>query len=531
MRRIWIVLLLNAVAAYAGSTPPFTSSPLTFSGVPNSVTLGSDGNLWLIDRAANKVGRLTPGGTYTTFAIPTTAAIASGITLGPDGNAWFAEFGPNPNKIARVNPDGVITEYSLPAGRSLGSIAAGPDGNVWFTDSASSNGPPVYSLGRISTADGSMADFALPTNGRAQGLVSGADGNLWIGWVESSGNKYDALRVTPSGAATSFPLPSTGALNALGATMLLGPDLNVWFTYQNNLARVKPDGTVTLYPIPTANSNMLPAGLAIGIDGNLWFTEFSSGKIGQLIISSATDSGQATINESDSFGGLPQMLFAFPSAATARAERRRAAPNAITCGDFGFVVQSQPATTSPSQLVVLKAPLPAKCADITIGWISVFPNAYGDVIGSSSTTTIVARVENDGPDDATNVTALLEVYSESSGMQIEKAVPVDAEAKPAIDGTCDPVSRGPAGAAWIIKCSWPLLPISASRLIEIVPRFPASPDYRSTWYAAAYAASPVDPKIKNNFLNVRLDAAGKDAERTALEPNIRGTVSVIRRGH
>ena len=118
MRRISVALLFIAAAAYGGSTPPFTVSSLTFSGTPSSVTLGSDGNIWLTDRPANKVGRLTPDGAYTSFAIPTAKAIASGIILGPDGNAWFAEFGPTPNKIGRVTPDGVITEFSLPAGKS-----------------------------------------------------------------------------------------------------------------------------------------------------------------------------------------------------------------------------------------------------------------------------------------------------------------------------------------------------------------------------------------------------------------------------
>ena len=528
--RIWSVLLFSAAAAYAGSTPPFTSGPFPFSGVPNSVTLGSDGNIWLIDRAANKVGRLTSGGAYTTFAIPTANAIASGITLGPDGNCWFAEFGPNPNKIARVTPDGAITEFALPAGKSLGSIAAGPDGNVWFTESVSSNGPPLYSLGRISTADQSMADFALPPNGRAQGLVSGADGNLWIGWVESSGTKYDVLRVTPAGSATTFALPATGASNALGATMLLGPDLNIWFTYQNNLARVKPDGTATLYPIPTANSNMLPAGLTIGLDSNIWFTEFSSGKLGQLIVNSATDGGQASINESDSFGGLPQAIFPLPGAPP-RSSGKTAfiLPPGGKCGDIAFVIQSQPATTSPSQLMVLQAPRPAQCADVVL-------NIEGTTFmffGPSYPYLEAARVTNNGPDDANQVRATFEIYTGSSGMNIDQVQPAKFNGdRFVIDGQCDPIKRGPAGASYIVNCSWPQLKDGDSRTVYFAPRPPTSlKDYRGTWWGGAYANDPFDPNIKNNFKYVRFGMDGSAVESVPLEPVIRGTVSILRRGH
>lgn len=405
MRYIACILFLSGVTAYGGSTPAFTASTLNFSGTPNSVALGSDGNIWLIDRAANNVGRLTADGTYTTFAIPTANAIASGIAAGPDGNAWFAEFGPTPNKIARVTPDGVITEFSMPAGKNLGSITAGDDGNVWFTEStSSSSGPPSYFLGHISTADGSIGDFALPTNGRAQGLTSGVDGNLWIGWVESSGSKYDILRVTQAGKVTSFALPN-GPLNALGATMLLGPDGNIWLTFQNNLARVKPDGTVTMYAIPTANANMLPAGLTIGNDSNIWFTEFSSGKIGQLVVDSATDGGQATINESDSLGGLPQALFPLPSA-----PRTAAKTGTLGDGDCSdvYAVQIQESTTKPPTLKVLKKPPTTVCADVAV-------HMTREKDPNKAKPQLRVTVTNNGPATATNVQMKLWIFFVDNG--------------------------------------------------------------------------------------------------------------------
>lgn len=531
-----IAIFTFAEVALCGTIPPFTPSPFIFSGTPNSVTLGSDGNIWLIDRAANKVGRLTPAGVYTTFGIPTASAIASGITLGPDGNAWFAEFGPSPNKIGRVTPDGVITEFPLSTGKSLGSIAAGPDGNVWFIESQSSPNGPVYFLAHVSTADGTIGDFALPTTGRAQSLVTGADGNLWIGWVEFSGSKYDVLRVTPSGTATTFPLPSTSALNALGATMLLGPDHNIWFTFQNNLTRVTTDGGVTLYAIPTANSNMLPAGLSIGKDGNIWFTEFSSGKIGQLIVTSATDNGQATINESDSLGGLPQTMFLLPSAP--RAAAKTGALEDTRCGDQNdFVIEHQSTSNSPAELVVLRSPLAQRCADISVIFEVHFLYPYERAfLGISEGGRVpTAFVQNNGPSDATNVELLLNWYAESSGLKIDRVVPAKPtldQPVPVADGQCDPIQRGAAGVAFILKCRWPSLELHGQRRVYLIPAT-GTKDYRSRWEAGASAAEPEpsEETLKNNFDIARFDSSGNTVERIAIEPIIRGTVSVTKRGH
>jgi streptogramin lyase len=46
------------------------------------------------------------------------------------------------------------------------------------------------------------------------------------------------------------------------------------------MGRITPDGSVTEFPIPTANS--MPRAIALGSDGNIWFGEFGGGKIGRV---------------------------------------------------------------------------------------------------------------------------------------------------------------------------------------------------------------------------------------------------------
>ena len=76
----------------------------------------------------NYVGRVTPTGVVTEFAIPTLGRNAQWITSGPDGNLWFTE--ENGDMPGRVTPAGVITEFALPANTAPLGIVSGPDGNL-----------------------------------------------------------------------------------------------------------------------------------------------------------------------------------------------------------------------------------------------------------------------------------------------------------------------------------------------------------------------------------------------------------------
>ena len=57
----------------------------------------------------------------------------------------------------------------------------------------------------------------------------------------------------------------------------------MWFTEAgsaNSIARATPDGSIAEYLVPTASAD--PTGIALGPDGNLWFTELSANKIGRV---------------------------------------------------------------------------------------------------------------------------------------------------------------------------------------------------------------------------------------------------------
>src|SRR5690348_6862388 len=107
-----LMLLVSVIARWAGPTSaagriPKNPVPRAASGIitefetpcngcaggfitPVGITSGPDGALWFTAQNTNQIGRLTPVGAITHFAVPSGGGLF-GITSGSDGNLWFAE--------------------------------------------------------------------------------------------------------------------------------------------------------------------------------------------------------------------------------------------------------------------------------------------------------------------------------------------------------------------------------------------------------------------------------------------------------
>lgn len=101
--------------------------------------------------------------------------------------------------------------------------------------------------------------------------------SLWAAIVPGTG-RADVMAVR-SVAIRSFPIPTP---DSDPLRIALGPDGNLWFTESsaNQIGRITPRGTITEFPIPTGGA--FPTDIAAGPDGAMWFTEGSVGKIGRI---------------------------------------------------------------------------------------------------------------------------------------------------------------------------------------------------------------------------------------------------------
>jgi streptogramin lyase len=234
-----------------------------------AITTGSDGNLWFTESVRSQIWRLTASGTFTAFSVPTPDSLPVGITAGPDGSLWFTEY--RANKIGKITTTGAFTEYPVPtAAAGPQYITAGADGNLWFTEWVADK------IGKITPA-GAFSEYPVATSTANLDVIApGPDGNLWF--TEGyGGNKIG--KITPGGAITEFALPAPGS-TPFGITA--GADGNLWFTEVNGntIGRVTPGGAFSELALPTGNSG--PLGITMGPDGNLWFTETYGNKVGRL---------------------------------------------------------------------------------------------------------------------------------------------------------------------------------------------------------------------------------------------------------
>jgi virginiamycin B lyase len=84
----------------------------------------------------------------------------------------------------------------------------------------------------------------------------------------------------PTGTITEFTIPTPASSSP---ALTAGPDGNMWFTEgaTNKVGRLDPStGVVTEFPVPTPDSE--PSDIVSGPDGALWFTEFRAGKIARI---------------------------------------------------------------------------------------------------------------------------------------------------------------------------------------------------------------------------------------------------------
>jgi streptogramin lyase len=158
-------------------TPATGALVKTFnSGTPsNAVVSGPDNNIW-----AGMTGSVTriqlSDGSTSNFS--TSGAVTS-LAPGTDGNVWFTD---RIGKVGKVTPTGAVTEYALPRfGKDVFKIVAATDGTYWFTygfGGHAGGDPGTCRLGH-STAAGSITSFAI-ADCKTASLTFGPDKNLWL---------------------------------------------------------------------------------------------------------------------------------------------------------------------------------------------------------------------------------------------------------------------------------------------------------------------------------------------------------------
>jgi streptogramin lyase len=237
----------------------------------------------------------------TWIAGPLTVTLQAGVTV--DVTLTLRRVESMGQVIVRIDfpmSEPVITDFPLPAMSTPGQITAGPDGNLWFTETQSNK------IGRL-TPTGTLTEFPLPTAGALPEMITThPDGSMWF--TQAGTPKLG--RITSSGAIREFAIPS--GVPALG--IAVGPDGNLWFTRPNKLGRVTPTGTITEFTMPAELRH-----ITAGPPDTVWFT--TDLYIGRFVISTARLTTFPTMGEDPrgiAFGSDGALWITIPAGRIAR---------------------------------------------------------------------------------------------------------------------------------------------------------------------------------------------------------------------
>src|SRR5215469_10009107 len=198
---MWFTELHAGAIGRITATGSVTEYPIPTAGsAPDGITVGGDGAIWFAETHGNKVGQITLDGSITEYPVPTAASSPTSVAFGSDGNVWFTERRTTAatGAIGRLIPStGAVTEYPVTAGGHPLVITAGPDGNLWFTEM------PGNRIGRI-TPDGVLTEFPVPTPASLPNTIrSGPHHALYF--AEEVGK---LARITDDGDIKEYEVPN-----------------------------------------------------------------------------------------------------------------------------------------------------------------------------------------------------------------------------------------------------------------------------------------------------------------------------------
>jgi len=187
---------------------------LTANSSPWGIASGPDGNLWFTEYNADNIGSITTSGIVTEYR-NVYGANPAGITTGPDGALWFTEY----IQVGRVTTGGSFSSWSVTAtSNSPQGIASGSDGALWFTEAGAN------SIGRITTGGDTSIYPTFDMDPLA--IAAGSNATLWF----TDSYNSDVGSITTAGSVAYYPAPPPlfGTPGTTGISQ--GPDGSLWFT-------------------------------------------------------------------------------------------------------------------------------------------------------------------------------------------------------------------------------------------------------------------------------------------------------------
>jgi len=251
----------------------FSSFPLNDPdpGPILSITIDSEGNVWVAERDAHKIAKLS-GDTVTEYAVGSSEDPAYPITVEANGtDIWIGCAKTTNNKIMKFIPSTqTLINYSLPALYSDAKIQDIKirNGTVWFTDARNN------CIGELDPATSNFT-FHGPLTSHSYFLDIDSQGKVWF--TENWANRIGCYNPANS-SITEYVVPSWGDDTPYGITIDNNDD--VWFSeffmrkigVFDQTQQIFTEYNITSSPYDVVQNNI----------GNIWFLGAGSWKLGHL---------------------------------------------------------------------------------------------------------------------------------------------------------------------------------------------------------------------------------------------------------
>ncbi len=274
-RRRWSLLTLLATVASGlvlAAAEPASAGFETFGDPtivqPVGMDEAPDGSLWFANAGNDSIGRIDPVTEVVTNFTHATIDGPRSVSVAPNGVVWFTNS--ENGRLGKID-GGVVTTF--PGLDGIDDVEVAADGDIWvnaFTEVGND-------IGRFDPATGALAQgYAVP--GFASRMTPHPTDGMWFISFNATFTDARIRRITEAGALTGF---TTGAVND-PSDLTLGPDGRLWFTSEDDafISRMNPNtGAMTSFDHPQVIS---PNEIISGPGGDLWFTVRSGGRFGRI---------------------------------------------------------------------------------------------------------------------------------------------------------------------------------------------------------------------------------------------------------
>jgi gliding motility-associated-like protein len=265
----------GVVSDFAGNVDEFTgfqdgTGKLAYFNYPDGIAIDASGNFFVADYKNNAIRKVTPGAVVTTFYTATTPFGPGGMRFDNSGNLIVSA--QDANQVWKITATGVA---SVVAGTTVAGYVNGAAGAAQFNNPSDIQ---VDIAGNIYVADYQNNAIRMITPAGQVSTIAGSN---------ISGNS--PAYANGKGTAARFNNPA-GIIRASGGVTYVAD------TYNNDIRRIMPDGTVGLVAGSTTQGNGVADGVGTAAGfyapvymftdgaGTGYISELAGGRIRKIVL-------------------------------------------------------------------------------------------------------------------------------------------------------------------------------------------------------------------------------------------------------